>query len=58
MTWIDFVVRLVLAFIIGAAIGVERQWRQTQAVLKTNVLVCIGSAMFVMTSDMAPGYQD
>ena len=58
MTWIDFVVRLVLAFIIGAAIGVERQWRQTQAVLKTNVLVCIGSAMFVMTSAMAPGYHD
>ncbi len=58
MTWIDFVIRLVLAFIIGAAIGVERQWRQTQAVLKTNVLVCIGSAMFVMSSAMAPGYHD
>lgn len=58
MTWIDFVIRLLFAFIIGAAIGVERQWRQTRAVLKTNVLVCIGSAMFVMMSVMTPGYHD
>ncbi len=58
MTWIDFFIRLVLAFIIGAAIGVERQWRQTQGVLKTNVLVSIGSAMFVMMSLMTPGYHD
>jgi putative Mg2+ transporter-C (MgtC) family protein len=55
ITWIEFVIRLVLAFILGAAIGIERQWRQTRAVLKTNVLVCIGSAMFVMMAAMTPG---
>lgn len=52
MTWIDFCLRLTVALILGSAIGIERQWRQTRAVLKTNVLVCIGSSMFVMMSLM------
>ncbi|WP_299416005.1 MgtC/SapB family protein [Acaryochloris sp. IP29b_bin.148] len=52
MTWIDFGLRLTVALILGSAIGIERQWRQTRAVLKTNVLVCIGSSMFVMMSMM------
>jgi len=55
MTWIDFAIRLILAFILGAAIGIERQWRQTKSVLKTNVLVSIGSSMFVMLSGMVAG---
>ncbi len=52
MTWVEFVIRLLLAFILGAAIGIERQWQKTRAVLKMNVLVCIGAAMFVMMSSM------
>lgn len=55
ITWVDFVIRLVLAIILGATIGIERQWRQTRAVLKTNVLVCIGATMFVMMAAMTPG---
>lgn len=55
MTWVDFVIRLLLAFILGAAIGIERQWRRTRSVLKTNVLVSLGAAMFVMMSGMIPG---
>jgi putative Mg2+ transporter-C (MgtC) family protein len=55
MSWIDFVIRLLFAFILGAAIGVERQWQKTRAVLKTNVLVSLGAAMFVMMSSMTPG---
>lgn len=52
MTGADFIIRLLLAFILGAAIGIERQWQKTRAVLKMNVLVCIGAAMFVMMSSM------
>jgi putative Mg2+ transporter-C (MgtC) family protein len=55
MTWIDFSLRLGVALLLGGAIGIERQWRQTKAVLKTNVLVCMGSSMFVMMSVMTPG---
>lgn len=55
MSWGDFAIRLLLAFILGAAIGIERQWRRTRSVLKTNVLVSLGAAMFVMLSAMIPG---
>ena len=55
MIWIDFVLRLVIAFILGVGIGIERQWLKTRSVLKTNVLVTLGAAMFVMLSVMTPG---
>jgi putative Mg2+ transporter-C (MgtC) family protein len=38
---------LVLAVLLGAFIGVERQWRQRTAGLRTNTLVCLGAASFV-----------
>jgi putative Mg2+ transporter-C (MgtC) family protein len=55
MTWKDFLIRLIIALILGAAIGIERQWLKTRAVLKTNVLVTLGAAMFVMMAGMIPG---
>jgi putative Mg2+ transporter-C (MgtC) family protein len=36
----------VSAFVLGTAIGFERQWRQRTAGLRTNVLVAIGAAAF------------
>jgi putative Mg2+ transporter-C (MgtC) family protein len=39
-------VALVAAFILGTAIGFERQWRQRSAGLRTNVLVAVGAAAF------------
>ncbi|HMG01508.1 MAG TPA: MgtC/SapB family protein [Edaphobacter sp.] len=39
--------RLLLALILGACIGAERQWRQRSAGLRTNTLVCFGAAAFV-----------
>ncbi len=55
MTAIDFVVRLGIAFLLGAAIGLERQWRQRLAGLRTNTLVASGAASFVMLGVMIPG---
>ena len=46
----DTLVSLVAAFICGALIGAERQYRQRTAGLRTNVLVAIAAAIFV---DMA-----
>jgi len=48
-----FAYRLVFAFAFGAAIGVERQWHQKMAGLRTNVLVALGAASFVAFSDLA-----
>ena len=40
-------VRLGTALILGSVIGIERQWRQRAAGLRTNTLVCLGAAAFV-----------
>ena len=48
MQWHHFAIRLVLALVLGALIGAERQWRQRLAGLRTNALVAAGAAMFVM----------
>jgi putative Mg2+ transporter-C (MgtC) family protein len=39
---------LSVALCLGAAIGVERQWRQRLAGLRTNTLVALGAASFVV----------
>jgi putative Mg2+ transporter-C (MgtC) family protein len=55
MTEIEFTVRVVCAFVLGTVIGLERQWRQRAAGLRTNVLVTLGSALFVLLSSIIPG---
>ncbi len=44
---INSAVCLAAAFAFGTAIGVERQYRQRSAGLRTNVLVAVGAAAFV-----------
>lgn len=44
---IDTLISLSAAFILGALIGFERQYRQRTAGLRTNVLVAVGAAIFV-----------
>lgn len=39
--------RLLVALVLGSLIGLERQWRQRAAGLRTNALVCFGAAAFV-----------
>jgi putative Mg2+ transporter-C (MgtC) family protein len=41
-----FTLRIVVAFLLGIAIGIERQWRQRMAGLRTNALVAVGAALF------------
>lgn len=55
MTWLDFTIRTCVAFVLGSVIGLERQWRQPMAGLRTNTLVCVGAALFVMLSILTPG---
>src|ERR1700753_1376435 len=43
----DTLVSLASAFVLGALIGAERQYRQRTAGLRTNVLVAVGAAAFV-----------
>lgn len=47
--------RLATALLLGAMIGFERQWRQRLAGLRTNALVALGAAGFVVFSVTAAG---
>jgi len=48
--------RLLLALLLGSLIGMERQWRQRAAGLRTNALVCFGAAAFVdLGATVSPG---
>lgn len=46
---------LLVAFVLGGLIGLERQFRQRNAGLKTNILVAIGAAVFVNMSKILFG---
>jgi putative Mg2+ transporter-C (MgtC) family protein len=46
MTFLHTFLALAVAFVLGTGIGFERQWRQRNAGLRTNVLVAVGAAAF------------
>lgn len=50
MLFSTFAARLLLAATLGALVGLERQWRQRSAGLRTNTLVSLGSAAFILLS--------
>ena len=43
--------RLILAAFLGGIIGLEREIRRKSAGLRTNMFICIGSALFTVLSD-------
>jgi putative Mg2+ transporter-C (MgtC) family protein len=52
MQILDFSLRLGAALLMGAAVGLERQWRQRMAGTRTNALVAAGASAFVMCAFM------
>jgi len=50
MTNTEFTLRLLTALIAGLLIGFERQWHHKSAGLRTNTLVSVGAAIFVLLS--------
>ncbi|HYZ52606.1 MAG TPA: MgtC/SapB family protein [Streptosporangiaceae bacterium] len=51
----DFAGRALIALVLGAAIGLERQWRQRMAGLRTNALVTLGAALFELFAVLLTG---
>jgi len=50
-----FCLRLGIAIVAGALIGFERQWHHKKAGLRTNTLVAIGAAAYVLLSIQMTG---
>jgi putative Mg2+ transporter-C (MgtC) family protein len=56
---VDTVWRLLLAAGLGAALGLEREYHQKPAGLRTNILIGVGSALFTILSlEMTRGVGD
>lgn len=47
--------RLLMAGALGGLIGLEREWRHKDSGLRTNMLICIGAALFTIMSAALAG---
>jgi putative Mg2+ transporter-C (MgtC) family protein len=47
---LELLVQLVLAVILGGAVGIERELRGKPAGLRTNILICMGATLFTVLS--------
>ena len=51
----EAVYRLLVACILGAIVGVEREWKAQSAGVRTNLLICMGCAFFTLMSAILAG---
>ncbi|MEY4753025.1 MAG: hypothetical protein RJA44_700 [Pseudomonadota bacterium] len=58
MSLSTFVFQAVLALLLGALVGLERQWHRRLGDLKTNALVALGAALFMSVSASAEGWTE
>ncbi|MBK6731578.1 MAG: MgtC/SapB family protein [Bacteroidetes bacterium] len=56
LSWYEIIIRLSLASLFGALIGIERERKDWAAGLRTHMLVCVGSCLLMMVS--AYGFSD
>lgn len=54
---VDTALSLSAAFVLGGLIGLERQYRQRTAGLRTNILVAVGAAIFVDAANRLVGHE-
>jgi putative Mg2+ transporter-C (MgtC) family protein len=47
--------RLLMACAMGAVVGIEREMRHKASGLRTNILICMGAALFTMMSEVLAG---
>ena len=59
MNWPEDLFGILLAVVLGAIVGLERQVSGKSAGLRTNVLICLGAAVFtIISKQMASGSID
>jgi putative Mg2+ transporter-C (MgtC) family protein len=56
----DIIWKLVLAIVVGGAIGAEREYRSKSAGFRTLTLICLGATLFTILSRLigSPGSPD
>ena len=51
--WLPLLERLLVSILCGAIIGLEREWARKVAGLRTMILICMGSALYMSVSELA-----
>jgi len=49
------IARMLMACVMGAIVGWEREWRHKASGLRTNMLICMGAALFTILSAVLAG---
>ena len=52
LSWVDVALRMLLAMLIGAVIGTEREYTHRPAGMRTHMLVALGACAVMITSQM------
>ncbi len=52
MQWWESCIRLLLAVVVGCAVGIERERKNRPAGMRTHILVCVGAAMIAVLEQM------
>jgi putative Mg2+ transporter-C (MgtC) family protein len=58
MVWPENVISIILAVVLGGAVGLEREIKGKFAGLRTNTLICLGAAVFTIISKQMGGGQE
>jgi putative Mg2+ transporter-C (MgtC) family protein len=58
MNWTSDISAILLSICCGAIIGLERQLKHKPAGLRTNILICLGAAVFTIISERMAGDKD
>jgi putative Mg2+ transporter-C (MgtC) family protein len=53
LSWAEVLLRVILAAVLGGAIGAEREIREREAGLRTHMLVSVGASLFTLVSAYA-----
>ncbi len=48
LPWLEILLRIGIAVLVGGAIGIEREYKNRPAGMRTHVLVCLGSTMIAL----------
>ena len=58
LNMVSIIFRIILAVLVGGVLGIERERKNRPAGLRTYILVCLGSAMVMMTNQYACLYYE
>ena len=54
ITWETAFIRIILSFILGTIVGIERETHNQPAGLRTHILICIGATLIMLISIYVP----